>query len=413
MRHGIGRRTLLTAAGATFSFPAIRAHAQAAGVALVIGNSKYQWEAPLPNVRRDAPDIARRFQAFGLKTDLVQDAGRDAIRKAIDNFSAAARGAHLAAFYFAGHGAAWGKTTYLVPADADLATPNTVDNLIPVPAVATGMDAASNRLLVFDNCRNNPADGWRQREAEAAATQGDRFVMTPNTLRLFSTTPGRIALDGPAGENSPFAAAFLRQFEGQSVDLQTLSGRLRRDLLIATEGRQVLYGSSNYASPFVLKGTPAKAPANKSAWASDPSKIVEIPNAYAFAQQNDLLLPEGLIAHRPPSSSRHGTKVGAFKFDSHSPESGFTPTLVVVISVEEQEGGEIIIARRVRGQGTLRFIRAKLSGDTLDHPAVAGLQQYVFKWNDANSGSVTTFFSPRQGGGATNMYNGRFTRLDG
>ena len=74
------------------------------GVALVIGNSKYQWEAALPNVRRDAPDIAKSFQALGLKTELIQDVGRDGLLAALAKFKSAASGANLAAFYFAGHG---------------------------------------------------------------------------------------------------------------------------------------------------------------------------------------------------------------------------------------------------------------------------------------------------------------------
>ena len=34
-------------------------------------------------------------------------------------------------------------------------------------------------------------------------------ALEPNTLMMYSTAPGRIALDGPAGQNSPFAAAVL------------------------------------------------------------------------------------------------------------------------------------------------------------------------------------------------------------
>ena len=107
-RHRIGRRTLLVGTGGLIASPAIvRAQGRPDGVALVIGNSKYRWEASLPNVKRDAPAIAKRFQELGLKTELLQDAGRDAMRGAVDKFAAAARGARLAAFYFAGHGASW------------------------------------------------------------------------------------------------------------------------------------------------------------------------------------------------------------------------------------------------------------------------------------------------------------------
>ena len=155
MRHTkklplLGRRAVLGAAGALLlPAPALRAQAPA-GVALVIGNSKYQWEAQLPNVRRDVPDIAKRFQAMGLKTELLQDLGRDGMRQAIERFAAAARGANLTAFYFAGHGATWGKDTYLVPVDADLSNPSAVQTLLP--ATEINSSGASNRLAVLDAC---------------------------------------------------------------------------------------------------------------------------------------------------------------------------------------------------------------------------------------------------------------------
>ena len=111
-RRRIGRRGMLAGATGLLISPAVVRAQGPSGVALVIGNSKYKWEASLPNVRRDAPDIAKRFQAFGLKTELVQDVGLDAMRQAIGAFAASARGANLAALYFAGHGATWGADTY-------------------------------------------------------------------------------------------------------------------------------------------------------------------------------------------------------------------------------------------------------------------------------------------------------------
>ena len=80
------RRAFLGAASAlAWPAPAIRAQGKTSGVALVIGNSQYRWETSLPNVRRDAPDIAKVFQAMGLKTELVQDAGHAAMRQALDS----------------------------------------------------------------------------------------------------------------------------------------------------------------------------------------------------------------------------------------------------------------------------------------------------------------------------------------
>jgi uncharacterized caspase-like protein len=289
-RRDIQRRSVLAGVGSLLAAPAVvRAEVQT-GVALVIGNSKYKWEASLPNVRRDAPDIAKRFQALGLKTELLQDAGQDAMRAAVDKFSSAAHGSNFAAFYFAGHGASWDRDTYLVPTDADLNNPATVPSLLAVRLVNSAMMEAQHRLLVFDNCRNNPADGWRQRAAVgsssiAKAELAAAALNGPNTLVLFSTAPGRVAVDGPAGENSPFAAAFLRQCDGQSVDLLALPAKLRRDLLIVTEGRQVLWDQSTFVQPFRL-GSAASRPAGGAgnAAAANPAppktsaQIVELPN---------------------------------------------------------------------------------------------------------------------------------------
>jgi hypothetical protein len=47
MREVISRRSLL-AVGAVLAAPSIVRAQNQNGVALVIGNSKYQWEAPLP-----------------------------------------------------------------------------------------------------------------------------------------------------------------------------------------------------------------------------------------------------------------------------------------------------------------------------------------------------------------------------
>ena len=55
--RGIGRRNLIATTAGLLAAPAIVRAEGTNGVALVIGNSKYTWEASLPNVRRDAPDV--------------------------------------------------------------------------------------------------------------------------------------------------------------------------------------------------------------------------------------------------------------------------------------------------------------------------------------------------------------------
>ena len=416
----IGRRALLGAAGggvlaggaALVAAPAVRAQA-GGGVALVIGNSKYQWEASLPNVRRDAPDIAKRFQAMGLKTELVQDVGRPSMQAAIDKFGAASKGAKLAAFYFAGHGAAWGRANYIVPADADLGTPDAAQTLTPVMSIASAASEAANRLVILDACRNNPSDGWRQLQTQRSAVVNTTASATfqQNSLVMYSTAPGRVALDGPAGQNSPFAASLMRQLDGDSVDLYTLPARLRRDLLIATEGKQVLWDINTYSGSIALKGARLSDAPNKSAWAGDPSKIVDLANAYAFARDNKFPLPEGLIAHRPARASRDARMIGSFKYVSRF-KNGNWVQMLIVMSVEEGSTVELIMAGLSERGPFWRFVAGQRVDGRLEFVPRDGSAKSLLTWSDANSG---TFAQLPDGnvGQDQKPYTTTFTRLDG
>jgi hypothetical protein len=414
-----GRRGLIASAGSLLATPAIvRAQGQN-GVALVIGNSKYQWEAPLPNVRRDAPDIAKAFQALELKTELLQDVGNDAMRRAIQKFAETSRGARLAAFYFAGHGATWDKQTYVVPVDADLSNPSTVKNLIGVPDINNAMKGAANRFLVFDSCRNNPADGWRQREARMAAVidAADRVATDlgeSNTLTLFSTASGAIALDGPAGENSPFAAVLLRHLGGSSVDLQALPPKLRRDLLLATECRQLLWDQNTYTQAFTLNG-PGK-PATSIP--HDPARIVEFPNAFAFGRKNGLVLPDGLIGYRSANPASDGFLIGSYEWDSPA-RVGATggmalPAIIVIISatasgatgVHANKDWRIGIGTRWRYETD--FVRTEKGMHFLD---ISQQYRFEFNWRDRNGGRLGSV--PVATTANFTFWNKPFSRLDG
>jgi hypothetical protein len=411
------RRRVIAAAGCFLAAPSIVRAQGTRGVAFVIGNSRYQWEAQLPNVRRDVVDVAKRFESLGLRTQLIEDAGRDAMRAAFDQLATAVRGANFAAFYYAGHGAAWGGRSYFVPVDADLGTPSVTSTLPPLNAAS--MKEAAHKLWVYDNCRNSPADGWRQTAEErgAVAASNSRGPRVPNGLVLYSTAPGRVALDGPPGQNSPFAAAFLREFRDASVDLQSISSRLRRDLLTATACRQVLWDANGYDQPFAIDGKPRSTGAATAG--IDPSRLLELTNAYAYARENGLPLPSGLVAYRPGTSSPASWKVGAFRFESKS-AIGPLPRLLVVMSVEGGSSAEVIFSTKgvvdksgKIQQGSLwRFINATISGNRLEFAPRVDEEKFTFEWRDANSGSVT-LFNESAGGKAALPVSMPLSRLDG
>lgn len=403
----IGRRNLLALTGGLLAAPAIARAQGQNGVALVIGNSKYIWEAQLPNVRRDVPDIARRFEQLGLKTELLQDVGHDAMRQAIDRFAAASSGARLAAFYFAGHGAQWDKISYLVPADADLSSPSVVKTLPSIKSLRESTRRASARLLVFDNCRNNPADDWRQQWAidQGFVMKGEDARSEPNALVLFSTAPGRVAFDGPAGQNSPFAAALLRQLARPSVDLHELPGKLRRDVLTATEGRQVVVDFDRLPGAVQLNGPAGAAPAEQR---TDPGRIVELPNAYAFAAKADLFLPPGLAGYRATGASNEGRMVGAYQV-----EFSGTPGLLVVLSTSDTNAVEVVWMNRFKRQAYWRFQRGKISGSKLEFTGSSWGSHFEYTWKDANSGTMSARVVDPGSNNNGRITTASFSRLDG
>lgn len=426
MRSAIGRRTVLGAAGGfVLSAPAIRAQAQSTGVALVIGNSKYQWESSLPNVKRDATDVAKRFQTMGLKTEFLQDLDGAAMRASIEKFKDAASGARLAAFYFAGHGVAWEKQTYIVPVDADLRDPKVALTLLDVPSVDAAMKRAASRLLVFDSCRNNPAGGWRQADArnQARLDAADKVAVQvgeANTLVLFSTAPGATALDGPPGDNSPFAAALLRQLDAQEINLQSLATTLRRDLLIATEGRQLVWDRNTFTVPFVLKGA-GKASGTPPGH-RDLSKIVELNNAYDFAHKSGLVLPLGLVGLRSASGVPNPWMVGSYKYMAPSVVSmvgistHIAPAVIVVLS-SERASAELVAAEKdwlTGGGSRWRYITATKVGKSISYKSADDLRRLTFRWTDQNSGQYSQAGPTSAGqGNHLQIRPVPFTRMDG
>ena len=354
----------------------------------------------------------QHFKAYGLQTELVQDADRATMAKAIAEFGARAKGADFAAFYYAGHGVFWNKGTWLVPVEGDLSDPDNVKNFIVVNLVREAIKDARRNMMVFDNCLNNPADGWRQKEAADFAGVPTDLVTwtTPDTLVLFSTAPGRVALDGPPGSNSPFAAALMRQLDAPTVDLQGLPARLRRDLLIATEARQLLFDRSTYQQPFTVKGSGQASAASSAGWAGDASHILELPKVYAAAQQANMALPAGLVAHRPPSGD-NARKVGSYKTADPRGYDAF----LIVLSVDSKGGVELVLTGRDAGSARAgwRFFHGQLSGNNLEFSPSQRAGTWQMSWSDANSGRIVTLGMRGSAGGGKAAGNVPFTRLDG
>lgn len=282
-------------------FPAWASVAQQR-VALVIGNGSYRAVPRLENPSADAAAIAASLRAAGFTTDLVRDAGKAEMEAALRRFGAAAEGAELAVFYFAGHGIQIGGENHLLPVDARLAHARDVDyELVGVPLVLRAIQGARARVLILDACRDNPL------AAQARGFSGTRSVgrglarvdtVDLGTLIAFSTSPGAVALDG-SGRNSPFTAALVQHMATPGLEVRQLMTRVRRSVVEATGGQQVPWDNSSLITEVVLR--PGRGPAGP-AVALAPQQPQAEPSAPRRPQPASLPQPPAVA--QPPAASQ-------------------------------------------------------------------------------------------------------------
>lgn len=231
------------------------------GVALVIGNSKYEHIAPLANPASDADAVERLLSDLGFDSVRRSDRDAETLVRDLERFIEDAEGADAAILYYAGHGVEAGGENWLIPVDADMsALEAAAQRLVPLSWVIERLQATVPiAIVLLDACRDNPfppgalvkasPDGPSAPISVAglAATRGgaalgrtaERSIDSYGTVIGFAAEPGAKALDGEPGGNSPYAAALIRHFEAMTGEEFGLVMRMvAEEVYLQTEGRQ-------------------------------------------------------------------------------------------------------------------------------------------------------------------------------
>ena len=233
-------------------------------LALVLGNSKYQNAPELTNPANDAQDLAKELRQIGFDVIEEHDASRDAMAKAVHEFSERLPGAQVALFFYAGHGLQMNGENYLVPTDAKVETASDVRfNTISLSDIQGEMEGSGRTdIIILDACRDNPfADNLAQGSRGIRVSHG--LVRTDTTaqgsLIVYSTQPNNVALDG-AGRNSPFTEALLKHVLTPGLEIRQMISRVRGDVLAATGNKQTPWDSSSLVGDVYLVNQPDVAP---------------------------------------------------------------------------------------------------------------------------------------------------------
>src|SRR5215212_3417186 len=242
---------LIAVAGALLLMPLTTSAAWAQKrVALIIGNGAYQSVAKLPNPIKDATAIAEMFKKAGFEwVKIRQDLGNLEFKRALREFMDAATDADVAVVYYAGHGIQVRDMNYMIPVDAKLATEiDAEDEAVSLDRIVMALEPAKRlRLVILDACRDNPFARSMKRRVAMRAVTGGLAKMEPTlgeTLIAYAAKAGSTAEDGDS-ENSPFAAALLKNLTVPGLDIRLAFGRVRDDVLKRTGNRQepFVYGS--------------------------------------------------------------------------------------------------------------------------------------------------------------------------
>jgi hypothetical protein len=206
--------------------------------ALVIGNGRYSSFGKLPNPAQDARAIAKKFESFGIPTDLLLDADRDDLIHALNEHSQKATGKDVSILYYAGHGVQVEGVNYLIPVNmrADGISAGYVKLAGISLNAALDYLPAKARLVFLDACRDNPASRTLI-ATRGGASQGLAPVSAGSgTLIAYATRDGATAEDG-VGAHSPYTSALLEHLDSQD-DISLVLRQVREAVLRATSGRQ-------------------------------------------------------------------------------------------------------------------------------------------------------------------------------
>src|SRR5688572_2319094 len=138
----------------------LRAEAPASlkGVALVIGQSKYQHIAALPNPANDGREIVKLLTDMGFDARSVSDRDAEKLRRDFERFVEDAEGADVALLYYSGHGIEAGGENWLIPVDADVSSlDDASERLVAISMVIDELKSiVPVTIVLLDACRTNP-----------------------------------------------------------------------------------------------------------------------------------------------------------------------------------------------------------------------------------------------------------------
>jgi uncharacterized caspase-like protein len=239
----LNKRTI-DAATATASSATSDVAGKAARLALVIGNGHYpDAGAPLAQPINDARALTSALRHDGFDVDVVEDATRDDMARAVQRLKARIKPDSTVMLYFGGYGVQVGRESYMIPVDAAIWKEADVRrDGVSVEAVLNVMkeQGAHAKLVVIDASRRNPYERRFRSYSRGLAP----INVPDNALILSSATPGKVA-DDASGANSLLVSELLKNLSLKESGAEAVFTKTRAAVTRASDGEQIPAMSSS------------------------------------------------------------------------------------------------------------------------------------------------------------------------
>jgi uncharacterized caspase-like protein len=212
-------------------------------LALVIGNGHYpDASKPLSQPINDARALTAALRRDGFDVDVVEDASRDDMTRAVARLKSKIRPNSVVMLFFGGYGVQAGRESYMMPVDAAIWRERDVRRQgISVESVLDVMKerGARAKLVVLDASRRNPYERRFRSFSHGLAP----IIAPDNALILSSATPGQVA-DDSRGQTSVLVSELLNNLNG-TTGVEAAFNKTRAAVARISEGSQVPSVSSS------------------------------------------------------------------------------------------------------------------------------------------------------------------------
>jgi uncharacterized caspase-like protein len=235
----------------------------ASRIALVIGNGNYpDASAPLAQPINDARALTAALRRNGFEVDVVEDAGKDDMNRAIGRLKSKIRHDSVVMLFFGGYGVQVGRESYMIPVDAVIWKEADVRrDGFSIEQVLDVMkeQGARAKLVVVDASRRNPYERRFRKFSHGLAP----IAAPDNALILTSATPGKVA-DDSAGPYSVLMTELLNNLNANldtktAAGVETVFNKTRVAISRASDGEQVPSVSSSLSEDVRLEAANANA----------------------------------------------------------------------------------------------------------------------------------------------------------